>query len=135
MELHHVGYLVRDMERAIVEFCALGYRKTSEIVYDAFRDIQICFLAPETVPCRGVLVELVKPVSGGSVVASLAKKLGASPYHLCYRVDDLDEAAAQLRARGYVPMAEAAPAPALRDSPAAFYFHRQVGIVELICHD
>lgn len=46
MELHHIGYLVKDMERAVTEFCALGYQKTSEIVYDAFRDIRICFQRP-----------------------------------------------------------------------------------------
>ena len=135
MELHHIGYLVKDMERAVTEFCALGYQTTSEIVYDAFRDIRICFLSSKAMPHGGVLIELVMPVSDASVVASLAKKLGASPYHLCYLVDDLAEAAAALRARGYVPMAETTPAPALHDSPAAFYFHRQVGIVELICHD
>lgn len=27
MELHHIGYLVKDMERAVTEFCALGYQK------------------------------------------------------------------------------------------------------------
>ena len=101
MELHHIGYLVKDMERAVTEFCALGYQKTSEIVYDAFRDIRICFLSSKAMPHGGVLIELVMPVSDASVVASLAKKLGASPYHLCYLVDDLAEAAA---ARGRAGM-------------------------------
>ena len=73
MELHHIGYLVKDMERAVTEFCALGYQKTSEIVYDAFRDIRICFLSSKAMPHGGVLIELVMPVSDASVVASLAK--------------------------------------------------------------
>lgn len=30
MELHHIGYLVKDMERAVTEFCALGYQKTPQ---------------------------------------------------------------------------------------------------------
>lgn len=130
MTPHHIGYLVKDLNRAIEKFNALGFAVVSEMVYDGYRDINICFLRNGS-----LLIELVTPVSECSVVYGLLKKMGSSPYHICYRVDDIDKEAASLREQGYVPMGDAQPAPALHGSPAAFYFNRYVGIIELISHD
>lgn len=127
MQPHHVGYLVRDMETAVAEFERLGYSVVSAPTYDGYRDIDICFLEN-----HGLRVELVMPASERSVVYGLLKKRGPGPYHICYEVDDLPSEAELLRQRGYVPMGESLPAPALRDVPAAFFFHLEMGIVELI---
>lgn len=130
MTPHHIGYLVKNIERAIHRFNALGYETVSDITYDKYRDIDICFLRNGP-----YLVELVMPCSENSVVYGLLKKSGCSPYHICYRVDNIDKEAAVLREQGYLPMGEIWPAPALHDSPAAFYFNRWLGIIELIAHD
>lgn len=127
MKPHHIGYLIRDMEKAINEFEQLGYERTSGITYDDYRDIEICFLQN-----AGVCVELVRAVSEKSVVYALSKKIGASPYHICYQVEDVEAEAATLRERGYLPIGEAMPAPALEGVLAAFFYSKQMGILELI---
>ncbi len=71
------------------------------------------------------------PVSEKSVVSSLIKKIGCSPYHICYITDDMDKTGEELRRRGYIPMGEPLPAPALGNVNAAFYYHRQMGILEI----
>ncbi len=127
MRPHHIGYLVRDMESAAKEFERLGYVVASPIVYDEYRDIDICFLENQ-----GLRVELVTPMSEKSVVYGLLKKRGPMPYHICYEVDNIEAHSHMLRERGYVPMGESMPAPAIRGVPAAFFFHSKLGIVELI---
>ncbi len=130
MKPHHIGYLVKNIEKALPEFLALGYDCVSSIIYDQYRNIDICFLQ------NGELcVELVCPKSGESVVSGLLKKIGVSPYHICYIVEDIDKTAETLRAWHYIPMGEVMPAPALHNSPAAFFYHRQLGILELITHE
>ena len=43
MKVHHIGYLVKHMERAVPEFLSMGYQ-ASEMVYDPQRKIKITFL-------------------------------------------------------------------------------------------
>ena len=129
MKPHHIGYLVKNMDKSILEFLELGYIKESEVTYDPYRDINICFLTNQ-----GLRVELVSPVSSKSVVADMMKKRGASPYHICYQVEDISVSSEMLRLRGYLPMGEAMPAPAIHNVQAVFYYHRAIGIVELISY-
>lgn len=109
MTPHHVGYLVKNMEKAIKEFICLGYEKRSEIVFDSARGIDICFMEK-----MGLSVELVTPAGDNSVVTSLIKKTGSSPYHICYAVKDLKKSDEELRARGYIPIGEPLPALTLQ---------------------
>ncbi|GHV51643.1 hypothetical protein FACS1894216_06180 [Synergistales bacterium] len=44
MQVHHVGYLVKNIEAAISEFQVLGFAADGEITYDPIRDASICFL-------------------------------------------------------------------------------------------
>ena len=43
-KIHHIGYLVKKIERAKELFQGLGYTLEKEIIYDSFRDVDICFL-------------------------------------------------------------------------------------------
>ena len=124
---HHVGYMVKNIDKAAEEFVQLGYDREGEIIHDIYRDVDICFLR-----YGGFRVELVKPSSTQSVVYTLSKKLGAMPYHICYQVDDVENEGCFLRERGYLPMGESMPAPAINNVPAMFFYHKQLGIVELI---
>lgn len=130
MRPHHIGYLVRDVESAAEKLEQSGYVTVSPPIYDRYRDVNICFLEN-----HGLRIELVAPVSEKSVVYGLLKKRGPSPYHICYEVEDLAAQARLLRGKGYVPMGESLPAPALRDVPAVFFFHSELGIVELIARE
>ena len=69
MKIHHIGYLVRKIDRAIQEFGDLGYQVLQETVYDDYRQVQICFMEKD-----GYVIELVSPTTKTSVVRDLLKK-------------------------------------------------------------
>ena len=72
------------------------------------------------------------PVDENSIVYNLIKKQGAGAYHICYESDNFNQDINLLRNRGYVPLGEVMPAPAIDNVKAAFFFHIHFGIVELI---
>lgn len=69
MTIHHIGYLVKDMGWAIQRFNALGYETVLDIIYDEYRNIEICFCVNGS-----HLVELVTPGNEDSVVHGMLKK-------------------------------------------------------------
>ena len=62
----------------------LGFEVTQDTVFDEYRGIDITFLARD-----GYVVEIVSPKEKDSVVSELFKKIGNSPYHICYETDDI----------------------------------------------
>ena len=70
MKIHHIGYLVKKLEKAQVAFENLGYAVKQDVVLDEYRQAKIMFLEKD-----GYVIELVSPVSKESVVADLMKKL------------------------------------------------------------
>ena len=127
MKIHHVGYLVKKTEKAIRAFEALGYRLTREPVLDEYRQADICFLEKD-----GYVVELVSPVSRESVVADLIKRLGNTPYHICYETEDMEEDLARLREQHYVMCSELHEALALDGRRVCFLIHPYLGMIELL---
>lgn len=126
MRVHHIGYLVKKIDRAIPQFEKLGFVKNGEIVYDEIRDIDILFMNNDA-----YCIELVSPKSEKSVTWDLLKKMGATPYHLCYYSSNLEEDIDNLREAGYVPAGEPLPAPALGNKRVVFMYSRYSGMIEL----
>lgn len=85
MRVHHVGYLVKRIERAEEIFSTLGYGRVTQTVLDPIRNVDISFWEKD-----GYVIELVCPKSEDSVVAGLIKKYKNTPYHICYESDDLE---------------------------------------------
>ena len=127
MTIHHIGYLVKKLERARQAFEALGYGVEQETVRDEFRKVDIVFLSKD-----GYRIELVSPYDPDSVVAGLLTRTGNSPYHVCYEVADLDAEIERLRDARYVVSSEPAPAPACGGARVAFLVHPYLGMVELL---
>lgn len=129
MKIHHIGYLIKNIEKALNEFITFGYNIMIPITYDQYRDIDICFIEKD-----GYLVELISPKSEKSVVANLLNKIGNMPYHLCYISDNMDKDINQLRERGWLVLGGGiAPSPVISDtSSVIFLFHNDIGIIELL---
>lgn len=126
MKIHHIGYLVKKIDKAKLSFEKLGFVCEGETVYDDIRDIDILFMVNE-----GYRIELVSPKSDKSIVKDLLKKIGVSPYHLCYYSDDMEKDMETLRDSGFVPVGETLPAPALGGKRVAFMFSSNSGMIEL----
>ena len=127
MKIDHIGYLVKDIDKSIEQFGELGYEIKQSTIYDNLRDVKICFMEQQ-----GYVIELVAPCSEKSVVYEQLKKIGQTPYHVCYRVDNLEETIAQLRTKKYVIMREPEEAVAFDGKRVVFMYHRSVGMIELV---
>ena len=127
MEIHHIGYLVKKLDKAFSAFLDLGYHVKQEAIFDEYRQANISFLEKD-----GYLVELVSPVSKDSVVSGLMKKMGNSPYHICYRTDSLDEDVERLINKKYVLCSEKHEAIAMDGKCVCFLVHPYLGMIELM---
>ena len=127
MKIHHVGYLVKKMDKALPLFEGLGYSIEKDPVYDEYRSADIAFLVMD-----GYRIELVSPHKGSGVYP-LLKKLGNSPYHICYETDDIEADMAMLTDRGYMAFTDVQPAPAIGEqAEVVFLIHSRMGMIELL---
>ena len=127
MKIHHIGYLVKNIEMGIALFREMEYDLEKDIIFDEFRDVDICFLKKD-----GYRVELVSPRSKHSVVGELRKKIGNSPYHICYEVEDIEESIADFEKKKFVIWEEPHKAPAIDGNRVAFMMNAYIGMVELL---
>ena len=127
LKIHHIGYLVKKMDAAILSFSNLGYRITQDTIYDDLRKVNICFLEKD-----GYCIELVSPISEDSVVYSLLKKYKNCPYHICYETTDFEKDYETLCAEGFMSIDNPTPAPALQNREVVFLTNASMGMIELI---
>lgn len=127
MHIHHIGYLVKKLDKAKDSFISIGFSVKQEAVYDKARDVNILFVEKD-----GCLIELVSPNSKGSVVAHLMKTYRNSPYHICYESEDFDNDIESLAGKGFMSIDRPAPAPAIDGRRVCFFMSPQIGIIELL---
>ena len=127
MKVHHVGYLVKNIDKSRNAFCILGFSEISEICYDSYRDVNILFMrnGNET-------IELVSPASDHSPIAPLMKHYRNSPYHICYETDDIVKDTILLQNAGYILFDPPKPAPAIDNRTVCFFQNANTGITELL---
>ena len=99
LKFHHIGVAVPDLESALRCYVdVFGFERVTDPVEVPPQGVRVCFVRAQP----GVMIELVEGAGEDSPVRSLTAR-GARPYHICYEVEDLDEALRQLRARGCRP--------------------------------
>ena len=141
MRLHHIGYLVKKIEKSIRAFQTLGFEPISfcgqpdkAFVHDPYRLCEIAFLAlktDDTAKAQNV-IELIAPDSEQSPIWGLMSKYKNTPYHLCFESDDLEADIQTLRESGWMIFQPAATAPAIDGKPVVFLVHPSAGIIELV---
>ena len=128
MTIDHIGYAVKKTDRAIASFEKLGF-VFDEPVKDTDRNIEITFGAHD-----GYRIELVMPLdkTRPSPVDAYLSKIGTTPYHICYRTDDLDAAVSDLIAQGFRVVIEPAPAVAFGGKRVVFLMNLGLGLMEIV---
>ena len=129
MRLHHIGILAEDMEKAIRNHREIfGLHQATEIVEDPIQRVRVVMLAPEE---GGIPVEIITPSSRDSPINDLLKgKIRL--YHLCYEVDDLDEALELTRRAKARVISGPSPAELFHGGRIAFIFSPDGYVVELL---
>lgn len=127
LTVHHIGYLVKKMDKAKDAFLSLGFQVEQDTLRDEIRKVEICFLLKD-----GYRIELVSPYAEDSVVSGLMKRYKNSPYHICYETADFEAAFADLTANGYIAIDTPTPAPALDGRDVVFLSSAVLGMIELI---
>lgn len=126
MRVDHIGYAVKSIDRAKRSMEVLGFR-FGETVEDADRKIYISFGELD-----GYKVELVAPVGKGSPVDAHLLKVGATPYHICYRSNDIETDIERLKANSFKVLAPPAPAIAFHNKRVVFLYSLSLGLIEIV---
>ena len=126
-KFHHIGYAVFSIENTAKYYIGAGY-EASDITEDPIQNIRICFLKKESMP----LIELLEAINETSPVLGVLKKVGVSPYHCCYEVEDIEESVRQLKKQRFIPTGKIVEACALENRRICFLYNREVGLIELL---
>ena len=129
MELtfHHIGVATRDIDTAIGVYEAMGYIRGLRVT-DPIQRVEVAFMEREGHP----RIELIAPADEDNPVNGILNKVGASPYHTCYEVPDLEAAMGAFRRKRFRPLSKPVPAVAFDGRLIVFMFSRRIGIVELL---
>lgn len=127
LRFHHIGIACRDIEKTKAFYSDLGYVATST-VDDPIQHVRVAFLDKPGEP----RLELLEPLDDQSPVLRTLSAVGVSPYHMCYTVQDIEEAVATLRARRFLLVNGPVPACAMSNRRVAFLFHKNTGLIELV---
>lgn len=127
MKIDHIGYAVKKIEKAVLEFQNLGY-VFEDTIQDDDRNIFIAFGMKD-----GYRIELIAPINKeGSPVDVCLSKNGPTPYHICYKSDSFEEDIKRLEKNGYKVVIEEMPAIALGGAKVCFLYNSQIGLVEIV---
>lgn len=116
--LHHVGYVVADLDRAVAELDrALGL---APVLREVMGDQGV-----EAVLCggEGGQVELIMPLDSEGAIARFMEARGEGFHHVAFTVPDLEAALGDLSSRG-VELIDARPRPGLGGHLVAFVHPR-----------
>lgn len=123
MTLAHLGYVVRNMDTAIQRFVAEGARILIPPILDPVQRVYVCLLAL----AGDVPLELVAPAGFPDCPIQGRLARGGGLDHLCYQVDDLEQAIALEEGAG--SMVVCRPCHAIAFGRDVAFVHRRSGLV------
>jgi len=98
MHLHHIGYVVESIEKAMPGFVrSLGARWDGQIFEDPYQKVRVAFLSTNSLDAQ---IELVEPAGNDSPISRFLRERGGGLHHCCYEVGDLKECISAMRREG-----------------------------------
>jgi methylmalonyl-CoA/ethylmalonyl-CoA epimerase len=93
--IDHIAIVVEDIDAALS-----FWRDTLGLELDHVEDVPEQKSIVAFLPTSGSEVELVEPTSEDSGVARYLQKRGPGIHHICFEVDDIEAALAQMKTKG-----------------------------------
>lgn len=127
--INHIGYAVRNISKSAIIYTSAGWN-LSPIYDEEVQGTKIAFLSKEGFPT----IELVAPLKKGepSPVDNYLEKVGCSTYHVCYNVDDIEQAVEDLFDEGFKPLFMPVESVAMGGHQICYLYHMNVGLIELV---
>lgn len=98
-KLHHIGYAVRSIPKTALFFSEVfGYSVIVPTFVFTQQDVKICMLKH---PQSEILIELVEGISDFSPIARHLDYFNGGAYHLCYKVNNLEQSCIFLKERKF----------------------------------
>jgi len=127
MILHHVGIVVKNLEKAIDKYQKSFNTVSSLTVYD---DIQKSKLALVSIGTE--IVELIEPASNDSPVANFLKKINGGIHHLCFETEDIQSDIKAFREKGALIVCKPVPAILFNGRKVCFLYFGDGLLIELL---
>lgn len=127
VSVNHIGYAVKDIQVTAELYVQSGWT-LSPIYEEKVQHAKIAFLTKEGMP----KIELVAPLEGESPVDNVLKKMSVTPYHICYDVEDIDQAVEDLYDEGFKPLFMPVESVAMDNHQICYLFHQHIGFIELV---
>ncbi len=127
LSFHHIGIACRDIEKTKGLYLAMGYNE-APVIDDPVQHVSVCFLEKDGEP----RIELLSSLDENSPLSRILSSVGVTPYHMCYEVNDMEEAIAALRARRFMLVSGPVAACAMENRLIAFLFNKNNGLIELV---
>jgi methylmalonyl-CoA/ethylmalonyl-CoA epimerase len=127
---HHIGFVVASIHNSVQGFAnMLQVAWDEQVFHDPIQGVRVAFL--KSLRSGDPLWELVEPADEQSPVHSLAAK-GGGLHHVCYVVENLEQALAEARSLGAVITRKPAPAVAFGDRRIAWIYTRNRLLIEYL---
>ena len=127
LTFHHTGIACHDIVKTSAFYLAMGYT-ASPAVDDPIQHVRVAFLEKPGEP----RLELLEPLDDQSPIKRTLESVGVSPYHICYKVKDIEATIELLRQRRFLLVSGPVPACAMDNRQVAFMFHKNTGLIELV---
>jgi methylmalonyl-CoA/ethylmalonyl-CoA epimerase len=132
--LNHVGVATPSIERSVALYRdLLGATKIHEAFDLPAQGVRVCFVDTGPPGKGGSQIELIEPLGDNSPLHGfLAKNPAGGQHHLCFEVPDIEEAKAEMEAKGAKVLGE--PRIGAHGTPVIFVHPRDMGgvLVELM---
>lgn len=128
MRFHHLGIAVSSIRQAappMIETMCLTVE--SEIFIDPVQKVSALFLHSLV---SGPRIELIEPIGEDSPITRFVREKGGGLHHVCFEVDDLEEALADARRRRARVVCPPVSAPGFCGRRIAFCYTREKILTE-----
>jgi len=127
---HHVGFVVASIQHSVQGFASmLRADWDKQVFHDLNQSVRVTFLKSRR--AGDPLWELVEPADEKSPVQSLAAK-GGGLHHVCYLVENLEQALAEARALGALVTRPPMPAVAFGGRRIAWIYTNNRLLIEYL---
>lgn len=124
--IHHIGFVVRSIDDALKDWLSLGFSVKSLRTEESDIGVECLLLQDDNL----MYIELIQPLPGSTALSARINR-GGGLDHICYSVDDLENAISTEIANGGIMVLPPVHST-LHKTRIAFIYRRSGLLIELL---